>query len=88
MLYALHEAAYRSAAPLNASAHLIRDFWQSPLNWAGDTGFGRNLYASADIVANLTRRYGKPTWRIKDVMVEGRCVPVTCETPWRSPCAI
>ena len=85
MLYALHEAAYRSAAPLNASAHLIRDFWHSPFNLAGDTGLGRNLYASADLVANLTRRYGKPPWRIDHAMVGGHRVPVTCETVWQSP---
>src|SRR5579859_2115283 len=85
MLYALHDAAYRSAAPLNAAAHLIRDFWRSPLNLAGDTGLGRNLYASADLLANLTRRYGKPAWRINEVSIGGQPVPVTCETAWASP---
>jgi poly(3-hydroxybutyrate) depolymerase len=85
MLYALHDAMYRSAAPLNAAAHMIRDFWRSPLNPAGDTGLGRNLYASADLLANLTRRYGKPAWRINKVSVGGQSVPVTCETAWASP---
>ena len=85
MLYALHEAAYRSAAPLNAAAHVLRDFWRSPLNVAGETGLGRNLYASADIVANLTRRYGKPAWRLDAVTVNGVQTPVTCETTWSSP---
>ena len=85
MLYAFHEAAYRSAAPLSAAAHLIRDFWSSPLNPAGQTGLGRNLYASADLLANLTRRYGKPAWRIERVEVAGRAIPVTCDTPWSSP---
>jgi poly(3-hydroxybutyrate) depolymerase len=85
MLYALHDAAYRSAAPVNAAAHLIRDFWRSPLNPAGDTGLARNLYASADLLANLTRRYGKPAWRINEVSIGGQPVPVTCETAWASP---
>jgi poly(3-hydroxybutyrate) depolymerase len=85
MLYALHEAAYRSTAPLNAAAHWARDFWRSPLNPAVDTDLGRNLYASADLFANLTRRYGKPAWRIDKVTVAGRIVPVTCETAWASP---
>jgi poly(3-hydroxybutyrate) depolymerase len=85
MLYALHEAAWRSAAPLNAAAHMISDFWRSPLNLAGETGFGRNLSASADLVAGLTRRYGKPDWRIDDVSINDALVPVTCETVWSSP---
>ena len=85
MLYALHDAAYRSAAPLNAAAQMVRDFWRSPLNLAGDTGLGRNIYASADLLANLTRRYGKPAWRINEVSVGGKPVPVICETAWASP---
>jgi poly(3-hydroxybutyrate) depolymerase len=85
MLYALHEATYRSAAPLSTAAHLIRDFWRSPLNMAGDTEFGRNLHATADLVANLTRRYKKPEWRIDDVKVNGVAVPVVLETVWSSP---
>ena len=85
MLYALHETAYRTAAPLSAAAHLARDFWRSPLNMAGNTGLGRNLYASADLLANLTRRYGKPAWRIHAVAINGQDVPVACETVWASP---
>ncbi len=85
MLYALHEAAYRTAAPLSTAAHWMRDFWRSPLNFAGDTGLGRNLYASADLIANLTRRYGKPSWGIDQVLINGQVVPVVCEATWASP---
>jgi poly(3-hydroxybutyrate) depolymerase len=85
MLYALHEAAYRTAAPLSAAAHWTRDFWRSPLNLAGDTGLGRNLQASADLLANLTRRYAKPAWRIDKVVTAGAVIPVRCETAWASP---
>jgi poly(3-hydroxybutyrate) depolymerase len=85
MFYALHEAAYGLAAPLHLTAEMTRDFWRSPLNPAGETDLGRTLYASADVVANLTRRYGKPAWRIDEVMVNDRPVSVTCSTPWRTP---
>ena len=83
MLYALHDAAYRSAAPLNAAALMMRDFWRSPLNPAGETGLGRNIYASADLLANLTSRYGKPAWRIDAVTVNGESVPVTARPSGR-----
>ena len=85
MLYTLHEAAYGLAAPLRLSAQLARDFWRSPLNPVGETDAGRMAYASADVVANLTRRYAKPAWRIDDVFVNGHRVAVTRETPWRTP---
>ncbi|HEY2047760.1 MAG TPA: polyhydroxyalkanoate depolymerase [Caulobacteraceae bacterium] len=85
MLYTLHEAAYGLAAPLRLTAQLARDFWRSPLNPAGETDAGRMAYASADVVANLTRRYAKPAWRIDDVFVDGHRVTVTRETPWKSP---
>ena len=85
MFYALHEAAYGLATPLRLTAEMTRDFWRSPLNPAGETDMGRTLFASADVVANMTRRYGKPAWRLDEVVINDRPVAVTCETPWRTP---
>jgi poly(3-hydroxybutyrate) depolymerase len=85
MLYALHEAAYRTAAPLSVAAHWTRDFWRSPLNVAGETGLGRNLYASADLLANLTRRYGRPAWNVDQVSIGDATIPVTNAVVWSSP---
>jgi poly(3-hydroxybutyrate) depolymerase len=85
MLYALHEAAYNSAIPLRLAADTARDFWGSPLNPASQSDAGRRLFASADMLANLTRRYGKPDWRIDEIEIGNRTVPVEMETVWRSP---
>jgi len=85
MLYALHETAYRSAAPLRMAAEFARDFWRSPFNPAAASELGRTLSASADVTASLTKRYFKPAWDIDEVMVNGRPVAVRCETVWRSP---
>ena len=85
MLYALHETAYRTAAPLRVAAELARDFWRSPFNPDAASEFGRTLSASADVTANLTRRYFKPAWDIDEVVVNGRPVAVRRETVWRSP---
>lgn len=85
MLYALHETAYRTAAPLRFAAEMARDFWSSPFNPASASEFGRRLSASADVTANLTRRYFRPAWGIDDVRVGGTLVPVRRETVWRSP---
>ena len=85
MLYALHEAAYYASTPLRAAARLARDFWSSPLNPAADTEFGRRLYASSDLFANVTRRYGKPEWGIDSVVINGHPVRVRPVVVWSSP---
>jgi poly(3-hydroxybutyrate) depolymerase len=85
MLYALHEAAYYSAIPLRLAAEAARDFWASPLNPASQTDAGRTLFAAADVLSNMTRRYGKPEWRIDEIEVGNRTVPVECEAVWQSP---
>jgi poly(3-hydroxybutyrate) depolymerase len=85
MLYALHEAAYYAARPLRMAADAAREFWSSPLNPASQTGSGRTLFAAADLVSNMTRRYGRPEWRIDTVEVDNRLVPVEMDTVWSSP---
>jgi poly(3-hydroxybutyrate) depolymerase len=85
MLYAFHEAAYYSAIPLRLAADAARDFWGSPLNPAANTDAGRTLFASADLLSNMTRRYGKPEWRIDDVEIDGQTVTVEMDTVWQSP---
>ena len=85
MLYSLHEAAYHSATPMRFAARAARDFWSSPLNPASTTKWGRTLYASADMVANLTRRYGRPAWGIDRVTVKGCPVGVREDVIWSSP---
>jgi poly(3-hydroxybutyrate) depolymerase len=85
MLYTLHEAAYNSATPIRVAARAARDFWSSPLNPASASKWGRTLYASADLVANLTRRYGRPAWGIDSVTVNDRPIAVRNEVVWSSP---
>jgi poly(3-hydroxybutyrate) depolymerase len=85
MLYSIHEAAYHSATPLRVAARAARDFWGSPLNPASASRWGRTIYASADLITNLTRRYGRPAWGIDKVMVRGRQVAVREEVVWSTP---
>ena len=85
MLYALNEYAYYAATPMRIAAQALRDFWHTPYNPAADTPIGRNIYAAADLFTNLTRRYGKPAWRIDSVEIDGHPVAVTEETAWSSP---
>jgi poly(3-hydroxybutyrate) depolymerase len=85
MLYSLYEASYYAATPLRFAALAAREFWNSPLNPAADTDLGRRLYATSDLVANLTRRYGKPDWRLDSVTINGKPVRVREQTVWSTP---
>ena len=85
MLYSLHEAAYNTATPVRYAARAVRDFWGSPLNPASNSKWGRTLYASSDLLSNLTRRYGRPAWGIEQVTVKQRPVAVRQEVVWKSP---
>ncbi|HEY9219191.1 MAG TPA: polyhydroxyalkanoate depolymerase [Phenylobacterium sp.] len=85
MLYTLYEAGYYGSTPLRMAARATREFWSSPLNPARETTVGRRLYASSNLVANLTRRYGRPDWGIASVAINGRDVPVAPEVVWSSP---
>jgi poly(3-hydroxybutyrate) depolymerase len=85
MLYAMYEAGYYASTPLRMAARLARDLWISPLNPAGDTPLGRTVYASTDLFANVTRRYGKPAWNIASVLIGDTPVRVRPLTVWASP---
>lgn len=85
MLYALHEAAYYAAQPARAGARLARDAISHPLNPLAYTRLGRTLGAANDLFANVTRRYGKPDWRIETATVNDMPVRVRPTTVWESP---
>ena len=85
MLYTFYEAGYYASTPLRLAARATRDFWSSPLNPARDSPLGRRLFANSDLFANLTRRYGKPAWRIEQVEIDGHPVRVRITEAWSSP---
>jgi poly(3-hydroxybutyrate) depolymerase len=87
MLYALYESGYYASTPLRFGARLARDFWSSLANPARETDFARRIYANADLFANLTRRYGKPAWKIDSVDIDGSKVRVTPTEVWSTPWA-
>jgi poly(3-hydroxybutyrate) depolymerase len=85
MLYALNEFGYYASTPWRIAARAARDFWASPANPAAETAMGRNSYAAADLFANVTRRYGKPAWRIDSTTINDQPVRVTPTVAWASP---
>lgn len=87
MLYALHEAGFYASTPLRLAARAARDFWGSPLNPAAESDLARRIHAGADLFSNVTRRYGKPDWRIDTVKIGQVDVRVRPTVVWESPWA-
>jgi poly(3-hydroxybutyrate) depolymerase len=85
MLYSLHEAAYHTATPIRLAADAAREFWGSPLNPAAGSKWGRTIFASAEMLSSLTRRYGRPAWGIETVTVKQRPVAVREDVVWSTP---
>jgi poly(3-hydroxybutyrate) depolymerase len=85
MLYSLYEAGYYASTPLRFAARATRSFWSSPLNPARDSDLGRRLFANADLLSNLTRRYGRPAWNLDTVEIDGHPVRVRQTEVWSSP---
>ncbi|MDI9246722.1 polyhydroxyalkanoate depolymerase [Marinobacter sp. CHS3-4] len=76
MLYAFYELQHAAMAPVHLwadqSAHLIRH----PLNPMGYTLAGRTAAAGCEMIEQLTRRYGKPSFGLHKTVVEGESVSV------------
>ena len=85
MLYSFHEYAYQAATPFRLGAQMARDFWSSPWNPASQTAIGRTAYATAEVFESLTRRYGKPDWRLDTIEIDGEPVRTTERVVWSKP---
>jgi len=79
MHYHSYELAHRVVAPLRWSAQGLKMQLQSPLNPFRDMLLPRMMAASCELFENVTRRYGKPEWGIKETKIFGMPVPINEE---------
>ena len=85
MFYQLYEMNHAAMAPLRASADMMRQACNNPLNPLSNTAFGRSLDASFEVFERLTRRYGKPEFGLSQTIIDNQSVAVTEETVWSKP---
>ncbi len=85
MFYQLYEMNHAAMAPLRASADLMRQACNNPMNPLSNTAFGRSLDASFEVFERLTRRYGKPAFGLSSTMIDDQLVAVQEETVWAKP---
>jgi poly(3-hydroxybutyrate) depolymerase len=84
-MYWLYEMGHAALDPSRAFADATRLFFKNPANPLAHTQYGKSVAAAAELFERVTRRYGKPEWRIDSTLVGGERVPVHINSVWERP---
>ena len=76
MNYHAYEFAHTAIAPLRWGAKSLKFQIESPFNPFRNTPAGRNLRAGCEVFENITRRYRKPDFAIRETSVHGQMAAV------------
>ena len=69
--YHFYEMAHAVLAPARAVSDATHFVFRNPWNPLSNTPFGKNISAGAELFERMTRRYGKPTFGLDEVEVDG-----------------
>lgn len=83
MNYYSYEMAHLAVTPLRWGVEGLKMQLESPLNPYREMLVPRMIAASCEVFENVTRRYGKPEWGIKETQIFGMRVPVQPEIAYR-----
>jgi poly(3-hydroxybutyrate) depolymerase len=83
--YQLYEMAHAALAPARAMSDATHLMFSNPWNPLSNTPLGKNISASTELFERLTRRYGKPAFRLDDIHVDGVLYPILEEIVWAKP---
>ena len=67
--YQLYEMAHAALAPARAMSDATHLIFSNPWNPFSNTPLGKNISAGTELFERLTRRYGKPAFRLDDFPV-------------------
>ena len=84
-LYQFFELNHAAMAPARAMSDMTKLVFSNPLNPLTHTPAGKSIAAACELFERVTRRYGKPSFNIDQVMIKGQAVPVTEKVIWRKP---
>ncbi len=84
MLYHAYEMAHACLTPLRAQSQIVNAICGSQISPLAYTPGGRCLSAACEVFDRLTRRYGRPSFGIDQVMLHGLPVPVRQEVVART----
>jgi poly(3-hydroxybutyrate) depolymerase len=85
MLYEIHEFQKTITAPLVAWMDASHRLFSNPYSPLAYTPVSRHIAASSELLKRLMRSYHKPEWRVREVQIDGRAVPVSIETVLSKP---
>ena len=77
--------AHAALAPARAVSDATHFVFSNPLNPLSNTLFGKNISASAEMFERLTRRYGKPSFGLNEIPLNGELYPVVEDIVWTRP---
>jgi poly(3-hydroxybutyrate) depolymerase len=83
--YQLYEMAHAALAPARAVSDATHFMFRNPWNPLSSTLFGKNISAGAELFERMTRRYGKPTFGLNEIHVDGAAYPVLQDVVWTKP---
>lgn len=76
MLYHLYDLKYAMTLPARASAMMMREAFQNPLNPWSNTQLGRSIAASAVVYERATRRFAVPDFGLDETTIDGKAVAI------------
>jgi poly(3-hydroxybutyrate) depolymerase len=83
--YQLYEMAHAALAPARAVSDATHFMFRNPWNPLSSTLLGKNISAGAELFERMTRRYGKPTFGLNEIHVDGAAYPVLQDIVWTKP---
>jgi poly(3-hydroxybutyrate) depolymerase len=83
--YQLYEMAHAALAPARAVSDAAHFAFRNPWNPLANTAWGKNISAGAELFERMTRRYGKPTFGLRETKVDGVVTPVFEDIVWTRP---
>jgi poly(3-hydroxybutyrate) depolymerase len=83
--YQFYEMAHAALAPARAMSDATHLLFSNPWNPLSNTALGKNISASTELFERLTRRYGKPAFRLDDFQVNRVVYPILEEIVWSRP---
>jgi poly(3-hydroxybutyrate) depolymerase len=83
--YEFYEMAHAALVPARAVSDAAHFVFRNPWNPLSGTYFGKNISAGAELFERMTRRYGKPTFGLDEMEVDGVTDPVLEDVVWSRP---
>jgi len=77
--------AHAALAPARAVSDATHFVFRNPWNPLSNTLLGKNISAGAELFERMTRRYGKPTFGLDEIQVDGVAYPVLEDIVWTRP---